>query len=902
MPAAPGNAGRFRLTGTVRRLAINEGDYRLMKTAFSALFFILTLAAGAAAGSTIVVDNTVDPGDGICASPGCTLREAITAANTSPGADTITFNIAGAGVHTITPTSALPDITEAVTIDGYTQQGASENTLAVGNDAVLQIELNGTSAGGSSRGFHVVANGCTIRGLVINRFSLSGITIENANDNLIEGNFIGTDPFGTTDLGNEGYAVALVSSDNNLIGGVTPAMRNILSGNEIAGILIQDSQGNQIAGNYIGTDKNGTSALGNTFNGIFVYLDSTGNVIGGTEPGAGNVLSGNEGSGVSLGFGFSTDSTDNLVQGNLIGTDATGTSPLRNSETGVVIDSENNNLIGGTTTAARNIISVNTTGVLIREGAMGNVVQGNYIGTDVTGFVDVGSDDIEGVKIEDSPANLIGGSTPGAGNLISANFDNIEISGAASIGNLIQGNLIGTDATGAAGLDFFGPGILLAGGSGTVIGGPAGFGNVIAFNGGGGGVAVAAASTSNNIFGNSIFANEGIGINLVGGIEDPVTGVTANDFPDSDAGPNDLQNYPVIDEIAVDGENRSVTGSLTSNPNTDYVLNFYSNSEVDASGYGEGEIWLGSIDVHTNAQSTVDFTFPLAAGALGRFITATATDSAGNTSEFSRASELVPPLSRFLNISTRLRVQTGDNVLIGGFIIAGTDAKEVIVRAIGPSLGDFGVMDPLANPILELHYPDGTTVVTNNNWRDDQEAEIMATGLAPNDDLESAILATLDPGAYTAIVRGVDEGTGIGLVETYDLNQAVDSNLANISTRGLVETVDNVMIGGIIVGPDGSPNGSILLRGIGPSLSDFGITNPLADPTLELRDGNGALIVSNDNWRSTQEAMIEDTGLAPVDDLESAILATLAAGSYTAILSGVGDTIGVGLVEFYHLD
>ena len=262
----------------------------------------------------------------------------------------------------------------------------------------------------------------------------------------------------------------------------------------------------------------------------------------------------------------------------------------------------------------------------------------------------------------------------------------------------------------------------------------------------------------------------------------------------------------------------------------------------------------------------------------------------------------MPPLSRFLNISTRLRVQTGDNVLIGGVIIAGTDAKEVIVRAIGPSLGDFGVMDPLANPILELHYPDGTTVVTNNNWRDDQEAEIMATGLAPNDDLESAILATLDPGAYTAIVRGVDEGTGIGLVETYDLNQAVDSNLANISTRGLVETVDNVMIGGIIVGPDGSPNGSILLRGIGPSLSDFGITNPLEDPTLELRDGNGALIVSNDNWRSAQEAMIEDTGLAPSDDLESAILATLAAGSYTAILSGVSGTTGVGLVEFYRLD
>jgi hypothetical protein len=247
-------------------------------------------------------------------------------------------------------------------------------------------------------------------------------------------------------------------------------------------------------------------------------------------------------------------------------------------------------------------------------------------------------------------------------------------------------------------------------------------------------------------------------------------------------------------------------------------------------------------------------------------------------------------------------VQTGDNVLIGGFIIDGTEAKEVLVRAIGPSLGDFGVSDPLANPILELHYPDGTTVVTNNNWRDTQEAEITATGLAPNDDLESAIVATLEPAAYTAIVRGVNGGTGVALVETYDLDQAVDSSLANISTRGLVETGDNVMIGGIIVGPDQSPDGSILLRGIGPSLSDFGITNPLADPILELHDVNGALIVANDNWKSTQQVAIEATGLQPTNDQEAAILATLAAGSYTAILRGVGDTTGVALVEAYHLD
>ncbi|MDQ3117180.1 MAG: hypothetical protein M3Q86_11355 [Verrucomicrobiota bacterium] len=252
----------------------------------------------------------------------------------------------------------------------------------------------------------------------------------------------------------------------------------------------------------------------------------------------------------------------------------------------------------------------------------------------------------------------------------------------------------------------------------------------------------------------------------------------------------------------------------------------------------------------------------------------------------------MPPLSRFQNISTRLRVQTGDNVLIGGFIITGTDPKEVVVRAIGPSLGAFGITDPLPNPILELHYPDGTTVVTNNDWRATQEAEIIATGLAPTNNLESAILATLDPGNYTAIVRGVNGGTGVGVVETYDLSEEVDSALANISTRGLVETGDNVMIGGIIVGPETAPSGSILLRGIGPSLGAFGIANPLANPTMEFRDVNGVLITSNDNWKSTQQAAIEATGLQPTNDLEAAILATLGAGNYTAILSGVGGTTG----------
>jgi len=254
-----------------------------------------------------------------------------------------------------------------------------------------------------------------------------------------------------------------------------------------------------------------------------------------------------------------------------------------------------------------------------------------------------------------------------------------------------------------------------------------------------------------------------------------------------------------------------------------------------------------------------------------------------------------PAPPTFGNISTRLRVETGDNVLIGGFIVTGTQPKRVIVRAIGPSLAFSGV---LANPFLELRDSSGTLIQSNDNWRSDHEAEIIATGIAPSEDLESAIVATLpaNNSAYTATVSGVSNGTGIGVVEVYDLNQAVDSKLANISTRGLVQSGDNVLIGGLIV--LGQDPMRVILRAIGPSL---GVPGALANPSLELRDGNGGLVAANDNWRSDQEAEILATTVAPTNDLESAIVRNLPPGNYTGIVSGVGNTTGVGLVEAYNL-
>jgi hypothetical protein len=258
------------------------------------------------------------------------------------------------------------------------------------------------------------------------------------------------------------------------------------------------------------------------------------------------------------------------------------------------------------------------------------------------------------------------------------------------------------------------------------------------------------------------------------------------------------------------------------------------------------------------------------------------------------------PSVQLLNVSTRLRVQTGDNALIGGFIISGTASKRVIVRAIGPSLTAFGIPGALANPVLTLNGPAGFTAITNDNWGDTQQIEIQAT-LPPSHPSESAIVATLPPGAYTAVVRGQNGGTGVGLVEAYDLEPAVDAKLANISTRGFVETGENVMIGGLIAGPASSASGQMLVRAIGPSLSAFGVPGVLQDPSLELRDGNGVLIASNDDWRDTQQTVIEATQLAPSHVKEAAILAPLAPGSYTAIVRGVGDTTGVGLVEVYNL-
>jgi fibronectin type III domain protein len=260
-----------------------------------------------------------------------------------------------------------------------------------------------------------------------------------------------------------------------------------------------------------------------------------------------------------------------------------------------------------------------------------------------------------------------------------------------------------------------------------------------------------------------------------------------------------------------------------------------------------------------------------------------------------------PNWSHLANISTRMNVGVNDNVLIGGFIVRGSQPKHLIVRALGPSLTAAGVTGAMANPMLELHDSTGALIASNDNWQTGgQASQISASGLAPSNALESAIIATLPSGNYTAIVRGVNSTTGIALVEVYELDSTT-TRLMNASTRGRVGVNDDVLIGGFIV--RGSQPKQLMVRAIGPSLAAAGVAGAMANPRLELHDSAGALIASNDNWQTGgQASQISASGLAPSNALESAIIATFRPGNYTAIVKGVNNATGVAMVEVYDLD
>ncbi len=528
-----------------------------------------------AAISPFVVTNSSDGGLG-------SLRYAITAANDTAGVDTITFNIptsdpgyvAGPPSYwSIQPLTNLPTITQAAVIDGYSQPGSQPNTVAAPDtsDAVLTIELRG-DAGATGRALEIYsASNCVVRGVVINRFPGHGIT-----------------------LGGSG-------------------------------------SGHRIEGNYIGTDITGTLDRGNTNNGIYIP-GSNSNVVGGTTPGARNIISGNNDNGISIGV-----SNGNIVQGNFIGTDMTGTIDRGNSDNGIYIQDGANNTIGGTTAAARNIISGNGSahaGITLRNpNTTGNVIQGNYIGTDVTGTYTIPNVAF-GIQVYTASNNTIGGPAPGAGNVICGSLMvGVFFTANGTNDNVVQGNYIGTNESLAAGLgNHFGIDFQNGSPNGNTVGGTSpSEGNIIWYNTSGG-IRVMNGKR-NAIIANSIYENGGLGIEL------GTDGVTPNDSADVDGGPNQLQNYPVLTGVVADAFKTIVQGSLNSMPDSTFTLQFYYSTAADPTGYGEGEAFFADSSVTVDAAGDASFAFSFDGVTIpnGSHVTATAADQRGNTSEFSQA-------------------------------------------------------------------------------------------------------------------------------------------------------------------------------------------------------------------------------------------------------------------------
>jgi hypothetical protein len=503
-----------------------------------------------------------------------------------------------------------------------------------GNGDIVQGNRIGTDASGTAKlgnngaGLEISSgSNITIGGTVAGAGNLisgntgRGIALEGSGSNVVQGNFVGTDVTGTKALGNSDYGIS-TTSDNNLIGGTVSGARNLVSGN-VYGVSIQGTS-NHLEGNYIGTDVTGTKAVPNQA-GVGVGVIAYNNVIGGTAPGAGNLISGNTGEGVAI---AGSNTGFNIVQGNYIGTDVTGTLVLGNTSFGVRIEYGNQNTVGGSVPGAANVISANGSDGIFIDFTNTNTIQGNRIGTDVTGTKALGNSG-SGVFVgEFSSGNAIGGTVTGAGNVISGNLkDGIALSGNQASGNVIQGNFIGTDGTGTLKIGNGGNGVTLTVADNTTVGGTIGAaGNHIAFNGHDG--VLVMTGTGNAIRRNVIVGHDGgLGIELTNG-------------------GNNIQAYPVLTSAVSDSSTTTIEGTLTSTPSTTFTIEFFADTVCNPSGYGEGERFLGSTTITTDADGNASFTFTVAIGVdPGQFIAATATDPGNNTSAFSACMGVTPPVT-----------------------------------------------------------------------------------------------------------------------------------------------------------------------------------------------------------------------------------------------------------------
>jgi CSLREA domain-containing protein len=686
-------------------IAVTAGFFSFVQPAARAASAFTVNSTGDGADSN-TADNLCNDGAG-----NCSLRAAIQQANATPGTDTINFQI-GTGVQTIVLGAALPDVSDPVNIDGTTQPGYGGTPL---------VEIRGKDDGFTriAWALHITAGGSTVRALAVGRFDVAGILLgtEGANDaggnkvescygglradgvtmaalaihgtcvkiadspnntiggtsaaarnvlsgcgfgvhisgtkstgNIVQGNYIGPNAAGTDAVrnsnGSQSIGVNIGNASNNVIGGDTAPARNVISGNSSTGVLIAGSAAaNVVKGNYIGTNAAGTAALPN---GRGIEILSADNVVGGLAPSPG-VAPGNLISGQTT--NLQVNGSRVIVQGNLIGTDVTGSSGFLDNPFGFafgIVCFSPDVVIGGTQTGARNVISAVSTGIFI-DGFGTAVIQGNYIGTDLGGTAARGN--ALGIDVG-GRGSQIGGTASGAGNLISGNRRGVLLRSGAST---VQGNLIGTDASGISPLPNVGTGIFIdgaptsngnaSGASNSVVGGTAaGAGNRIAFNGRSG-IAIGPHdtrgffSTGNRLRGNSIYSNGLLGIDLVSSTAPDsldADGPSPDDPGDADTGPNRMQNAPTVNTVEVAGGITSVSGRLDSAPNRTYAIDLYANAACDPSGHGEGQTYLGSTQATTDASGVATFSgsFP-APPSSSQVITATSTDGAGNTSEFS---------------------------------------------------------------------------------------------------------------------------------------------------------------------------------------------------------------------------------------------------------------------------
>ena len=587
-------------------------------------------------------------------------------------------NAAGTGV-----------VTTVATIGVFIQSGATNNTVGGTSAAARNLisgTLNGVDIDGSGTTGNIVAgnyigtdvtgtsslsNGTgvllannagnnTIGGTTVGaRNVISGnlggaVSISAASNNFVQGNFIGTDPTGNVRNANGGGVGLGGGASNNTIGGTSPGAGNVISGNSFVAIQLDGSgtSGNLVQGNFIGTNSAGNASMANGA-GVYITNRASNNVIGGTTAAARNIISGNA-------DGIVMVSGSNTVQGNFIGTDVTGTFAIGNIDAGVRLAGVSNNVIGGTAVGAGNVISGSFQyGIDIYSGSFANTIQGNLIGTNAAGTAAIANVS-DGVRIGIGSDNTIGGTTAGAGNIISGNGGSgIDIIGIGTNGNIVQGNFIGTTALGAALANYINGVRIEAGASGNIIGGTAaGAGNIIAFNPKGV-VVTSNTAVGNAIEGNTIYSNTGLGIDLND------DGVTPNTPGGPHTGPNNLQNYPVLTSVMFNNNNANISGTLNSAASTAFRLEFFSNAACDPSGHGQGRSFLGFQNVSTDGSGNASFSASFST--INPSISATATDPAGNTSEFSACGQTDAPLTNVAGRNLHVRLGKPFTLVVASF-------------------------------------------------------------------------------------------------------------------------------------------------------------------------------------------------------------------------------------------